>query len=75
MVALREAMATLREAASRETLRVAHRRTKKAVAAPRLGRLTAQNQGTPRLGFHVSGVTPLIPDHFWYRLSYVSQYQ
>jgi hypothetical protein len=37
-----------------------------------VGQPDAQNQGTSRLGFHVSGVTPLIPGHFWYRLSYVS---
>jgi hypothetical protein len=31
-------------------------------AAPRLGSLMAQNQISPRLGFHVGGGTPLIPD-------------
>jgi hypothetical protein len=33
-------------------------------AAPRLGSLTTQNQNSPRLGFHVGGVTPLIPVTF-----------
>jgi hypothetical protein len=42
---------TSREAASRE-------------AASRLGSLMAQNQISPRLGFHVGGITPLIPGTF-----------
>jgi hypothetical protein len=33
-------------------------------ATPRLGSLTAQNQISLRLGFHVGGVTPLIPSSF-----------
>jgi hypothetical protein len=33
-------------------------------AAPSLGSLTAQNEISPRLGFHVGGVTPLIPGTF-----------
>jgi hypothetical protein len=43
--------------ASREVSAAASRE-----AAPRLGSLMAQNQISPRLGFHVGGGTPLIPD-------------
>jgi hypothetical protein len=49
----REAAVSLREAAaSREE------------AAPSLGSLMVQNEISPRLGFHVGGVTPLIPGTF-----------
>jgi hypothetical protein len=35
----------------------------------KVGQPDGANQGTPRLGFRVGGVTPLIPGHFWYRLT------
>jgi hypothetical protein len=52
-VASREAMEAPREVALREAA---------AQRAGNLGSLTAQQKNSPQLGFHVGGVTPLIPD-------------